>query len=201
MARHTSSSVRRASKMRARFAAIPGARALRRRSGPPLGILAFAVFVGAAVGFVITEDRMPSAALAGPAGQARIIDGDTLDVAGERVRLWGVDAPERDQSCEDADGGPYACGRQAAVALSDLVAGRTVTCDQRDIDRYGRTVAQCAAGGEDLGRRLVRDGHALDYTRYSRGAHLSEEIRARRDKAGVWQGVFTRPEDWRRGGG
>ncbi|WP_442956716.1 thermonuclease family protein [Phenylobacterium sp. Root77] len=144
---------------------------------------------------------MPSAALAGPAGQARIIDGDTLDVAGERVRLWGVDAPERDQSCEDADGRPYACGRQAAVALSDLVAGRTVTCDQRDIDRYGRTVAQCAAGGEDLGRRLVRDGHALDYTRYSRGAHLSEEIRARRDKAGVWQGVFTRPEDWRRGGG
>lgn len=193
---------RRASKLRARFAAASGARSVgRRRSDLPLGILAFAVFIGAGIGFVITEDRTPSAALAGPAGQARIIDGDTLEVAGERVRLWGVDAPERDQSCEDAAGRPYACGQRAKVALSDLVAGRTVNCDQRDIDRYGRTVAQCSAGGEDLGGRLVREGHALDYTRYSRGAYLSDELRARRDKAGVWQGAFTPPEDWRRSGG
>lgn len=202
MGRRSASSNPRASKLRARFAAVSGARALKRRSSRlPLGILGFAVLVGAAIGFVITEDRAPPAALAGPAGQARIIDGDTLDVGGERVRLWGVDAPERDQSCEDAAGRPYACGQQAAAALSDLIAGRAVTCNQRDIDHYGRTVAQCSADGEDLAGRLVREGHALDYTRYSRGAYLSDELRARREKARMWRGSFTRPEDWRRSGG
>ena len=202
MARRFSSSDRRALELRARFAAVSGARSVRlRRSGLPLGILVFAVAIGAVVGFVVTEDRTAPAAIAGPAGSVRIIDGDTLEIAGERIRLWGVDAPERDQSCEDVAGRSYACGQRAKDALSDLVGGRTVTCNERDIDRYGRTVAQCSADGEDLGRRLVREGHALDYTRYSRGAHLPDELRARRATAGVWQGSFTRPEDWRKSGG
>ncbi|WP_082532011.1 MULTISPECIES: thermonuclease family protein [unclassified Phenylobacterium] len=184
------------------FAAISSPRSSRRRrSGLPLGLLGFAVLVGAAIGFVIADAGAPPSANAGPAGAARVIDGDTLYVGGERVRLWGVDAPERDQSCEDAAGDLYGCGEKATWALSSLVSGRTLTCQERDVDQYGRTVAQCSADGEDLGARLVREGHALDYTRYSRGAYLPDELRARRDKAGVWQGSFSRPEDWRRSGG
>lgn len=170
-----------------------------RRPGPRLGLLGFAVLIGVAVGVVITEPPR-AASVAGLSGSARVIDGDTLDVAGERVRVWGVDAPERDQTCEDARGAPYRCGEHAKLALIDLVAGRALSCAPRDVDRYGRTVAKCSAGGEDLGGRMVRMGHALDYTRYSKGVYLPDELRARRAKAGVWQGRFTRPEDWRRAG-
>ncbi len=171
----------------------------RRRTGVPLGLLGFAALIGVAVGVVITEPPRAASA-AGPAGYARVIDGDTLDVAGERVRVWGVDAPERDQTCEDGRGATYRCGEHAKQALIDLVAGRALACAPRDVDRYGRTVAKCSAGGEDLGGRMVRMGHALDYTRYSKGAYLIDELRARRAKAGVWQGRFMRPEDWRRAG-
>lgn len=108
-----------------------------------------------------------------------------------------MDAPERDQTCEDATDAEYRCGDHSTRALAALTAGELVTCEPRDIDRYGRTVARCSVGGDDIGRRMVRDGHALDYTRYSQGAYLTDELRARREKTGIWQGKFARPEDWR----
>lgn len=199
MTRKPTRSNRRQRDVRARPSSPSRASRSRRRTRIPLGLLAFAAAVGAALGLVII-DRWPAApAFADSAVTARVIDGDTLDVAGQRVRLWGVDAPERGQSCEDAAGSPYRCGEVAKAALSELVEGRAVSCDHRDTDRYGRSVAKCFAGGEDLGGRLVRDGQAIDYTRYSRGAYLVDELRARRAKVGVWQGDFSRPEDWRRG--
>jgi endonuclease YncB( thermonuclease family) len=164
-------------------------------------LVVLGLLIGAAVGVVATADRPAAAAPDAPGGLrgfVRVVDGDTLDLARARVRLWGVDAPERDQSCTDAQGAAYPCGRRASRALEALVAGREVTCEPRDYDRYGRTVARCSVDGQDLGRQLVRSGFALDYTRYSHAAYLPDELRARRDKAGVWQGDFVRPEDWRR---
>jgi len=138
-------------------------------------------------------------ALAAPLyGPARVIDGDTLAIAGKRVRLWGIDAPERNQSCADAAGAVYACGYRAAEALFALTYGRRVRCAPRDTDRYGRTVAVCWAGIAELNRAMVRGGFAVDYREYSKGAYDADEAAARAAKRGIWDGTFTAPAQWRR---
>lgn len=92
---------------------------------------------------------LPVGALADIAGVASVIDGDTLEIHGTRIRLHGIDAPESAQQCRRADGTSWACGREAAFALADLIGRKTVRCDQRDTDRYGRAVAVCTVGDAD----------------------------------------------------
>jgi endonuclease YncB( thermonuclease family) len=132
-------------------------------------------------------------------GRASVIDGDTLEIHGQRIRLWGVDAPEGRQSCDAADGSAYACGRLAANGLDQHLQDKTVACFEEDTDRYGRMVARCEIDGEDVGAWLVRQGYAVRYVRYAGVAYVGEEAAAKRDGAGVWAGTFTSPEDWRRG--
>jgi endonuclease YncB( thermonuclease family) len=129
-------------------------------------------------------------------GLASITDGDTVEIHGRRVRLFGIDAPESRQLCEAA-GQQYRCGQQAALALADEIGQRTVSCEQRDVDRYGRMVAVCSAGGEDLGRWMVGQGWALAYRRYSK-AYVPDEDAAREAGRGIWRGTFEAPWDWRR---
>lgn len=131
-------------------------------------------------------------------GYARIVDGDSLIVAGIEVRLHGIDAPELFQRCT-RDGREIRCGRESARALIAMVAGQQVSCEQRDIDRYGRTVAICRVEEVDLGRAQVLAGHALAY-----GAYYQDETLARTARRGLWAGEFMRPREWRdrhRGGG
>ena len=90
----------------------------------------------------------------GSVGPATVVDGDTLDVGGTRVRLHGVDAPESGQSCVD-QGARWPCGRRATRALAGRLGGRTVVCEERDRDRYGRIVAVCRQGGRDINAWLV----------------------------------------------
>ncbi len=130
-------------------------------------------------------------------GRASIIDGDTIEIQGKRIRLFGIDAPESRQVCQDEDGHDYRCGQRATSALSNRIGGQTVSCDQRDIDRYGRIVAVCQAGGEDLNGWLVSEGLAVAYTRYS-VRYVPAEIRARFTGRGIWAGDFMEPEAWRR---
>lgn len=131
-------------------------------------------------------------------GRASVIDGDTLEIHGQRIRLWGVDAPEGRQSCDGADGAVYACGRLAANRLDQHLQDKTVACFEEDTDRYGRMVARCEVEGADVGAWLVRQGYAVRYARYAGGAYVGEEADAKQDGAGVWAGRFTNPEDWRR---
>ena len=130
-------------------------------------------------------------------GRAKVIDGDSLEVAGARIRLFGIDAPEAHQQCRDARGMDYPCGRAATRALAALVGGQ-VSCTLVTHDRYERNVATCTSNGRDLGDAMVRAGHAIDYARHSGGRYETAERDARAAKRGIWAGTFEEPEAWRR---
>lgn len=134
-------------------------------------------------------------AAADVSGPARVVDGDTLVVAGERVRLEGIDAPELRQDCA-AYGQRWACGRTSAEWLKEHLNGRQVECVGHARDRYQRLLAVCYVGGESINERMVREGWALDYRKYST-AYLPAEAEAKRVGAGIWRGEFTPPWEWR----
>ncbi len=130
------------------------------------------------------------------AGPARVIDGDTLEIDGERIRLHGVDAFERNQTC-GAGASTWYCGLAGTDALTRRLDGRTVSCEPLNTDRYGRTVARCRTGGEDIGAWMVERGMALAYRQYSLD-YVEAEDRARAARLGVWRDTaFTAPQDWR----
>lgn len=131
-------------------------------------------------------------------GRASVIDGDTLEIRGTRIRFHGVDAPESAQTCQNSDGKAYRCGQQAALALSDKIGAANVSCEQKDIDRYRRLVAVCSAKGEDLNAWLVQEGYALAYRQYGTD-YVPQETTAKNAKRGIWAGTFTPPWDWRKG--
>jgi endonuclease YncB( thermonuclease family) len=131
------------------------------------------------------------------AGQAAVIDGDTLEIHGKRIRLWGIDAPEHDQLCRGDDSLPYRCGAAAAIKLDAFIGHRPVYCAPKDIDRYGRVVASCRADASDLGEWLVGDGFALDWSRYSKGRYSAAQREAERAGRGMWAGSYVEPWDYR----
>lgn len=129
-------------------------------------------------------------------GTATVIDGDTIEVHGTRIRLHGIDAPESRQECTRPDGTTWRCGQQAALALSDRIGRSIVRCDPRDRDRYGRTIAICFKGAEDLNRWMIAAGWAVAYRKYSLD-YVGDEERAHAARLGVWSGSFQMPWDWR----
>lgn len=160
--------------------------------------IAVSIVIVAVLAAVAHFARFPGSAPDSPvSGTAHAVDGDSLDIAGVRVRLFGIDAPERDQTCRDAQGRTYGCGREARRALAATVAGQTVVCTPVEIDRYKRNVATCTIGSSDIGETMVRAGHALDYARHSRGRYAAAEREAREARRGIWAGEFERPEAWR----
>ena len=128
-------------------------------------------------------------------GRASVIDGDTIEIRGQRIRLFGIDAPESSQLCT-RNTKPYRCGQQSALALAEKIGERTVRCLERDIDRYQRVVAVCYLGGEDLDGWLVKNGWALAFRRYSLD-YVAKEDEARVAKRGLWRGEFEAPWEWR----
>ena len=150
-----------------------------------------------AVGLVLLG--MPSPAFADEVvtGVASVIDGDTLEIHGERIRLFGIDACESRQLCEDASGQPYRCGQQAALALADHIGSRTVRCEGKTRDRYGRLVAVCYLGDEDLDAWMVLQGLALAFRKYST-LYVPQEDAARLGNRGLWAGSFEAPWEWRK---
>ena len=129
-------------------------------------------------------------------GRARVIDGDTIQVQATRIRLHGIDAPELDQLCH-VDARQWRCGREAARALEEMIGTGTLTCEVLDRDRYGRSIAVCRAGGEDLGAWMVSEGWALAYRHYATD-YVAEEAEAKAAGRGIWRGRFVPPWEWRR---
>jgi endonuclease YncB( thermonuclease family) len=154
---------------------------------------------GAAFGLTILAAASSPAAPAPIVGVASVIDGDTIEIHGVRIRLHGIDAPESRQLCTRPTGERWRCGQQASLALSDQIGRSTVSCDPRDTDRYGRTVAVCRSRGVDLNGSLVIQGWAVAYRRYSRD-YVRAENQARAARRGIWAGQFDMPWEWRAGG-
>ncbi|MEI9417451.1 thermonuclease family protein [Mesorhizobium sp. Cs1321R2N1] len=132
-------------------------------------------------------------------GVASVIDGDTIEIHGQRIRFNGIDAPESKQYCDDAKGFEYPCGQRSAEALDTfLAASRPVQCTFVTWDRYHRYVGDCRrADGTSVAAWMVEHGQALDWPRYSHGAYAEEQAKAEAAKVGLWVGNFQVPWDWR----
>ena len=143
-------------------------------------------------------------------GTATVIDGDTLRIGATTIRLYGIDAPEKRQTCRSADGTIWQCGLAAWTRLEALTLDHKIAChrttDDSDQpipdDRYGRMIAICGVvafgriSRPSLNARLVEEGLAIAYRRYS-DMFESEEFLARRERLGIWRGQFDPPEAWR----
>ncbi|MEP0247027.1 MAG: thermonuclease family protein [Roseobacter sp.] len=130
------------------------------------------------------------------AGSIRVIDGDTFVVSGQRIRLFGIDAPEQDQTCTSRTGSTWACGAWVTETARALYQGRDATCREMDVDRYGRTVARCRIEGRDVGRQMVRGGLAFAYRKYSLD-YDQDEIDAAALDIGLHTSQVQRPSIYR----
>lgn len=124
-------------------------------------------------------------------GRPVILDGDTLRIGAEKIRFHGIDAPELDQACRNGTS-EIACGLEARHILARIIDGRSISCEARTIDIYGRIIGKCYADGVDLQYNMVRAGWAVAYRRYSEDYVQAEEF-ARYEKRGIWQWSFLFP--------
>ena len=119
------------------------------------------------------------------------LDGDTLKIGDQRVRLWGIDAPEIHQECNG-----WLAGIEASRKLRELVNGRNVVCENRGYDRYGRMIGLCRADGVDIQAAMVRAGMAWAFVKYSRD-YVEQEAAAKTDRLGVHAHGCEPAWEWR----
>lgn len=124
-------------------------------------------------------------------GKVYVIDGDTVILDQEKIRLEGIDAPEIGQICT-RDGVDYQCGELSKAHLRKLIAGGEFHCLAWQRDKYDRLLGECFAGNENINQKMVADGWALSF-----GGYFREEKQARQRNNGMWKGKFQRPVDWR----
>jgi endonuclease YncB( thermonuclease family) len=147
-----------------------------------------------------------SAQAADIVGTGKVREGNVVQLGASRIRLGGIDAPSIDQLCLDGKGERWACGVAARDELVKHADNKTWTChirqavdrqaaDRQAIDRR-RSVARCEVDGEDIQKWMVHSGWALSYVRFSHDFDDDEKA-AREAKAGLWQGAFIAPWDWR----
>src|SRR5215831_4010497 len=140
---------------------------------------------------------LPSIAQAADiSGVPKIREADLIQIGNSRVRLDAIDAPSVDQLCLNTSGERWTCGVAARDELIKHAGNRSWTCHARTVDRRGRTVARCDVEGEDIQKWLVSNGWALAFVRISKDYEADEKV-AREAKAGMWQGAFIAPWDWR----
>ena len=142
-------------------------------------------------------------------GKARVVDGDTIKINEISIRLYGIDAPEKNQICMGPSSESYNCGLSSTRFLKTFIDNSTrVECSYKNLDRYGRIIGKCISYTRvensnelipfELNNLMVAMGHAVEYKRYSRGEYSKAEKTAKKEKKGLWKGEFDRPEKWRR---
>ena len=141
-------------------------------------------------------------------GIPRIIDGDSLEINNNKIRLFGIDAPEIKQICKKpylnisflvslSFQKKYECGLLVTNQLKKLIDNKTVKCISESKDRYNRYLSICYLKNKDINSWLVKNGYAIAYRRYSK-KYVLEEQHAEKNKLGIWQGTFQNPEEWRK---
>ena len=138
-------------------------------------------------------------------GNAKVIDGDSIKIGSKKIRLFGIDAPEKKQKCKKITLGFFifnfqkenACGLNSTKFLKKKIHNREVKCKYDSMDFYKRFLSICFYGELDINQWMVRNGQAIAYRKYSKKYVLDENY-ARENKVGIWKGSFTKPEKWRR---
>jgi endonuclease YncB( thermonuclease family) len=126
-------------------------------------------------------------------------DADTLKIWNLPIRLLGIDAPEYAQTCKDGNGREYKCGIVALNRLKEIIGSSEVRCEGDETDRYKRLLATCYVGDMNINQTLVAEGHAVAFVKYDT-VYLPQEQAAQKAKAGIWQGEFQRPAEYRKKG-
>ena len=155
-------------------------------------VLAIWIALVASLGIGVT------ASMSAPAiqGTASVIDGDNIEIHGERIRLDAIDAPESSQLCLDTAGKRYRCGQKSAFALADMIGRSVVSCEPKGRDRYKRVIAVCFKAETNLNAWMVVQGWAVAFRKYGND-YIREEDEARLAGRGIWAGLFDMPWDWR----
>ena len=139
-------------------------------------------------------------------GIATVVDGDTIKINKKKIRLFGIDAPEKEQICKKVYLSffifnfkkDYKCGEKSTLVLLKKIKDKKVKCILgENKDRYKRNIGTCYVKNQDINKWLVKNGHALAYKRYSK-KYVLEEQYAKENKLGIWKGTFIEPEKWRR---
>ena len=155
--------------------------------------------------FLFTYNDVRSEQIKEISGYAIIIDGDTIKINSKRIRLHGIDAPEKKQKCKKSYliignfsfTKNYLCGQVSTNKLIKKINNQIIKCKIIDVDRYSRFIGECYKKNENLNSWLVSNGYAVAYRKYSK-KYISEEINAKNDKLGIWQGKFEMPWNFRR---
>ena len=155
--------------------------------------------------FILTYNDVRSEEIKEISGNAQIIDGDTIKINSKRIRLHGIDAPEFKQMCKKpyltiisfTFTKDYPCGKISTQKLQKKINNKVITCKILDIDRYKRLIGECYKRNLNLNSWLVSNGYAVAYRKYSK-KYVSNEINAKNEKKGLWQGKFEMPWDYRR---
>ena len=155
--------------------------------------------------FFLTYQDVKSSEISSVTGYANVTDGDTLKIETFKIRLHGIDAPEKQQQCkkpyltiviftfyED-----YSCGQKSTEALIKKINNKKITCKISDIDYFKRLIGECYKRKTNLNAWLVSNGYAVAFRKYSK-KYVPEEIFAKQEKKGIWQGKFEMPWDYRK---
>jgi endonuclease YncB( thermonuclease family) len=158
-------------------------------------VLVVVMLLAASAGLYIYKQR-PTPSPSTIVGTSYVVDGDTIDIWGTRIRLLAIDAPELEQMCNDAEGQSWACGSVAASELRNHLNGHALTCESSRIDQFKRALAVCfLPDGSDVNAWMVRQGWAVAFRTARR--YRAEHDEAAAARRGLWAGSFTLPWEWR----